>query len=750
MNLDSAVQTFLAESRELLDNMEEQLLQLETNPDSGGDIDAIFRAAHTIKGSAGLFGFDDVVRFTHRVENLLDRLRGKQIGMDADCVALLLTCCDFIRALIEAISTGQPLSLEAKQTWDTLVARLDVHLGVKPSSDSVYGAAVPVAAALAISPEDLSEQNTADYSWHISLRFSQEVLRNGMDPLSFLRYLGTLGDVVHLTAITDALPAADQMDPESCYLGFEIRLRSQADKAQIENVFEFVRDDCQIRILSPRSKHSEYVQLIQELPEDTMRLGEMLIKSGALTKAELDQALTQQHEGGTSEASALSGSPDSQQLGNILIQQGIVTPGVVNAALEKQQQVKEHKSQENRFIRVEADKLDQLINLVGELVIAGAGTHLLAKRAGLGDVLESASTVSRLLEEVRNNALGLRMVQIGATFQRFQRVVRDVSRELGKDIDLVITGGETELDKSVVERIGDPLMHLVRNAMDHGIEPKDARLAAGKPGKARVTLNAYHDSGSIVIEVADDGGGLHQDRILKKARERGLISESQALTESEIFNLIFEPGFSTAQQVSNLSGRGVGMDVVRSNIEALRGTVELLSKQGVGTTVRIRLPLTLAIIDGFLLGVGQNRYVIPLDMVLECVELPEEERKASRGEGHISLRGQVLPYLRVRTLLSLSGQPGLRENIVVVQYGGRKIGLVVDTLFGEFQTVIKPLGKLFGELKGFSGFTILGGGDVALIFDVPALIQKVASREGALPGCGRQPDAPTTDLAVAA
>lgn len=750
MNLDSAVQTFLAESRELLDSMEEQLLQLEANPGSGGDIDAIFRAAHTIKGSAGLFGFDDVVRFTHRVENLLDRLRGKQLGLDTDCVALLLTCCDFIRALIETVSTGQTLSAEAQKTWETLVARLDVHLGVTPAAESTHAGAASAMPASAISPEDLSEQQTADYAWHISLRFGPDVLRNGMDPLSFLRYLGTLGDVIHLTAITDALPAADQMDPESCYLGFEIRLRSQADKAQIENVFEFVREDCQIRILSPRSKHSEYVQLIQELPEDSMRLGEILIKSGALTKAELDQALSQQSEAGQSTEPANAGPADNQQLGDILIQKGIVTPGVVHAALEKQQQVKDHKSQESRFIRVEADKLDQLINLVGELVIAGAGTHLLAKKAGLGDVLESASTVSRLLEEVRNNALGLRMVQIGATFQRFQRVVRDVSRELGKDIDLVITGGETELDKSVVERIGDPLMHLVRNSMDHGIEPKDSRVAAGKPAKAKVTLNAYHDSGSIVIEVSDDGGGLHQDRILKKARERGLISESQVLTESEIFNLIFEAGFSTAQQVSNLSGRGVGMDVVRSNIEALRGTVELLSKQGVGTTVRIRLPLTLAIIDGFLLGVGDNRYVIPLDMVLECVELPEEERKASRGEGHISLRGQVLPYLRVRTLLSLSGQPGFRENIVVVQYGGRKIGLVVDTLFGEFQTVIKPLGELFGELKGFSGFTILGGGDVALIFDVPALIQKVGGREGALPGCGRQPDASTTDMAVAA
>jgi len=275
----------------------------------------------------------------------------------------------------------------------------------------------------------------------------------------------------------------------------------------------------------------------------------------------------------------------------------------------------------------------------------------------------------------------------------------------------------------------DEIMHLVRNAMDHGIEPREARLAKGKSVKARVTLNAYHDSGSIVIEVSDDGGGLNREKILNKARERGLIGESQHLTDADAYRLIFEAGFSTADQVSNLSGRGVGMDVVKRNIEALRGTIELASHESLGTTVRIRLPLTLAIIDGFLVGVGRNRYVIPLDMVLECVELPEAERQACTDEGHVNLRGQVLPYLRVRTLFDLQGQTGSRENIVVVQYGGHKIGLVVDTLLGEFQTVIKPLGTLFSRLKGFSGFTILGTGEVALILDVPSLIRTVTNRE---------------------
>jgi len=728
MDLDAAVQTFVAESRELLAAMEAALLRLEC--DSGGkdDIDAVFRAAHTIKGTAGLFGFDGVVSFAHKVEHLLDRLRDGTMGLEADCIALLLSCCDHIGALVEDAVSGQPLNADLAKKWTALIEQLDGYLD-HPSKAEPKAPQPEASGGAPGQPIQPHEASSAADDWHISLRFDREVLRNGMDPVAFLRHLGTLGDIVHLTTITDALPNVEEMDPEACYLGFEITLKSQADKAAIESGFDFVREDCAVRILPPKSKLSEYLRLIEELPENTMRIGEILVKSGALTQAELERGLRRQHEETAQAPSAEEAGSPARPLGEILVQDGAVNPTLITAALDKQQHVKEQKAQDSRFIRVEADKLDQLINLVGELVIAGAGTHLLAKRAGLGDVLESASTLSRLLEEVRNHALGLRMVQIGGTFQRFQRVVRDVSRESGKDIELIMTGGDTEMDKSVVERIGDPLMHLVRNAMDHGIEPRAARLAKGKPEKAQVTLQAYHDSGSIVIEVSDDGGGLNRDKITKKAHERGLIGESQRLTDAEVYRLIFEPGFSTADHVSKLSGRGVGMDVVRRNIQALRGTIEVASRESVGTTVRVRLPLTLAIIDGLLVGVGPARYVIPLDMVLECVELPEAERQARMEEGHIDLRGQVLPYLRVRTLFRLTGEPGARENLVVVRYGGHKIGLVVDTLLGELQTVIKPLGRLFAGLKGFSGFTILGTGDVALILDVPGLIQTVRSKD---------------------
>ena len=525
----------------------------------------------------------------------------------------------------------------------------------------------------------------------------------------------TIGDIQHTFTLLNAIPPADEMDPESCYLGFEISLKSNADKATIEGVFDFVREDSMIRILPPRSKITEYLRLIDDMPEDVLLVGEMLVRCGTLTQTELETALRLQRG---------DGSEPLRPLGEVLVETQMVSSPVMEAALDKQKQVKEHKSSEANLIRVDADKLDELINLVGELIIAGAGANLIAQRTGAAELLESTATMSRLVEEVRDSALKLRMVQIGGTFNRFQRVVRDVSRELGKDIELVISGAETELDKTVVEKIGDPLTHLVRNSMDHGIESAETRLAHGKPAKGTLKLNAFHDAGSIVIEVSDDGGGLNKQRILKKALERGLISETDNLSDREIYNLIFEAGFSTAETVSNLSGRGVGMDVVRRNIAALRGTVNLDSVEGQSTTVRIRLPLTLAIIDGFLVGVGTSVYVVPLDMVVECIERSAWEN-AGGDSRYINLRGEVLPYLRLREHFEVEGEPARRENVVVVRYGEHKVGLVVDRLLGEFQTVIKPLGKVFNQISGIGGFTILGSGEVALILDVPGLMGQV-------------------------
>ncbi len=755
MNLDQAKQTFVIEARELLQSMEESLLSLEAAPDDKDTVDALFRSVHTIKGSGGIFGFDPIVAFAHVVEGVLGEMRNGKAAAGYDLVALLLSCGDHLGALVDCVAErGADPDEELLARGDALLEQLHGYTSPGRDSGKARAAGGMPARRRAKTAAATGGGKVKNDNWHISLRFGRDVLRNGMDPLSFLRYLGTLGEVVNMNTLFDAMPDAAQMDPESCYLGLEVDFKSGADKETISNVFEFVRDDCKVRILPPRSRVSEYIELINALPEDKARLGELLVSSGALTQEELDEGLQiQRCPAGISTAecgyktegncdgqrcpadSSVScgfqelqqNPPPRQPLGKILVEEGMVQREIVDSAIEKQKQTREGKLYERKYIRVQADKLDALINMVGELVIASAGASLLAQRAGDATLQEAASMVSHLVDEIRGGALQLRMVPIGETFSRFRRTVHDLSHELNKDIELVIGGAETELDKSMIERIGDPLMHLVRNAIGHGIEPADRRKALGKPEKGTVRLNAYHDSGSIVIEVSDDGAGLDREKILKRALERGLVAPDQQLNDKEIHNLIFEPGFSTAEKVTNLSGRGVGMDVVRRSVEALRGTAEIESREGAGTTVSIRLPLTLAIIDGFLMGVGGAFYVVPLDMVVECVEL--DEKRAARDRNYIDLRGEVLPFLRLREQFREAGKASRRESIVVVQYAGRKAGLVVDRLMGEFQTVIRPLGKIFSNLQGVSGTTILGSGEVALILDVPSLIQQVAGME---------------------
>ena len=701
MNMDDALATFFAESRELLEQMETSLLGIGQENDTTETVGAIFRAAHTIKGSAGLFGLDDVVSFTHVVESVLDVVRDGRLAIDEPMVTLLLACGDHIGALLDALETNPGQRDESLiERGAPLTAQLRAYLGT-----GLVTADEPQAPFERMGGINPCEKDL----WHISVRFGADVLRNGMDPLSFIRYLGTLGTVTGIVTLTDALPAAEAMDPESNYLGFQIAFRSQAEKAAIEGVFDFVLDDCTLNILPPNSRTGDYIELIRSMPEESARLGEMLVRCGSLTAKELATALLVQEQR----------HPEIIPIGSILVEQGSVAAPVVAAALEKQKRVKENKAQESQSIRIDAEKLDQLINMIGELIIASAGANVIARKSRNIELQECHSTLSGLVERVRDSALQLRMVKIGATFNRFQRVVHDVSREIGKDIVLVVNGEDTELDKTVVEKIGDPLTHLVRNAMDHGIDSAELRAKRGKPAQGTVSLNAYHDSGSIVIEVSDDGGGLDREKILAKALERGLIEPGRVLTEAETCALIFEPGFSTAEQVTNLSGRGVGMDVVKRNIVALRGTVDIASQPGVGTTVTVRLPLTLAIINGFQVGVGKSVFVVPLDMVDECVEFTSDS-----GHDYTDLRGQVLPFIRLRELFEVPGAAGTRQNIVVVKHAGQKFGLVVDTLMGEAQTVIKPLSRMFSQVKGISGSSILGSGDVALILDVPALMEE--------------------------
>lgn len=703
---DGLMATLLVECRELHQALEAGLLELERRPQDAEALNGIFRAVHTIKGSAGLFDLERMVRFAHGMESVLVVLRDGGLVPQPELLALLLAASDALGLMIHRIIGEQAvLTPEEEIQAENIERWLGEQLGRNPL-------VLPQPPSAAVEREEPAKMDC----WHISLRFGSETFRHGFDPLAILAYLQTLGRLVNVNCLTEHIPALTALDPESCHWSFELGLHTDVPRSRLVEAVEFVRDDCKVVILPPDSQLPAYVEFIRSMPDEEWRLGEILVASGVITEEELQQALREQQ----------SNSEDYRPLGELVQQQTGVAPGLVDAALNKQTQAREALVRDGKSVRVQADKLDRLIDLVGELVIAGANAAVVAERSGNTDMLEAAARIAELVEAIRDDALRLRMVEIGEVFNRFPRIVRDVSRELGKDIELVISGGETELDKTMVEKIGDPLTHLIRNAIDHGIEAVPARLDQQKPARGTVRLDARHEGGAIVIDVSDDGGGLRTADILDKARSRGLVPANAVMSEAEIHQLIFEPGFSTAAQVTNLSGRGVGMDVVKRSIEALRGSVEIISRQGAGCTFRIRLPLTLAIIDGFLVAVGQAQFVIPLDQVRECLELPAGWQRS----GYLDLRQETLPLIDLHELFAIEGQ-SRRHSVVVVQAGNNKAGLVVDSLLGEQQTVIKPLGRLFRSLDVISGSTILGSGDVALILDVAALVNTAARLEGA-------------------
>jgi len=715
MNLDGALQTFFAEAEDLLNSMEAALLRLDEGDKDMETINEIFRAAHTIKGSAGLFGLDDIVSFTHIVENVLDRARDEKIIITSDLLSIFLPCRDHIANLVENAMHNRANDAQCLAQGKALLDSLQPWLEI--------AAQPPVANALVVAP--ISRQNdgadTDHEAWHISVRLGPDLLRNGMDPLSILRYLRTLGEITHIATIADHLPEFNDYDPERLYLGFEITLMSNASQQQIEDAFMFVRDDSELRLIPPRSNTEAYVNLIKSLPENTQRLGEILVKSHAISFHELEAALaTQKHQAKSSGAVGM--------LGDILIEEQAIPPEIVNAALDKQKKVSEKKaSGENRFIRVDAERLDILINLIGELVINRQRVDLLSSKMGNPTLIEAVTSMGNFTEAIRDAALTLRMVPIGDTFQKFKRVVRDTAKSIGKEIELEIEGAETELDRSMVEKLNDPLMHIVRNAMDHGIESVAVRQTRDKPDSGTIKLTARHDAGNIVIGIHDDGGGLDVEKIRKKAIANGILEEGMHLSRQELFQLIFHPGLSTAEQVTNLSGRGVGMDVVKRNIEALQGGIEIESELGVGTSFSIRLPLTLAIIDGFHVTAGHIDFIVPQNTILECVDL--NSLSHVQGQNCVNLRGEQVPYIRLREIFSLQPKDHSREKIVVVQFGEKRAGIVVDELHGEIQTVVKPMGPIFQALKGIGGSSLLGTGAVSLILDVQQLIGFAINRE---------------------
>ncbi|WP_374586396.1 chemotaxis protein CheA [Pseudoduganella sp.] len=685
MDLDEGLQAFVTEAGELLAEMEAGLLHLGDPAAREESVNAIFRAAHTIKGTAGLFALDYIVLFTHAVESVLEEVRNGALPLDQELVALLLECADQIAAMVRDVERGG--RGDFGERCAPQLAALHAYLAPAPGLADLLPDS-PLA------PAPITEAVAETGRWLVSLEFGRDVFRQGMDPAAFIAYLGRLGEIVALATVADGLPPPELMDPHSCYLGFEIVLETGAGADDIARVFEFLHDQCTLRLLPPGSRGEDYQQLADTLPLHSAAIAHVLQASGLGTVTPAARPAAPAAVPPAASAGAAPGGP--------------LAPGRVA---------------ESRTIRVDADRLGQLINLVGELIIASARTQMLASRFKDAALQDSSSALGELVEQVRDSALQLRMVKIGATFNRFQRVVHDVAREIGKDIRLVLGGEEVELDKTMVERIGEPLTHLVRNAIDHGIEPAELRRQRGKPLQGTVSLNAYHDSGSIVIEVGDDGGGLQRERIIACAVEHGLLQPEHTPADSELFALIFEPGFSTAGQVTSLSGRGVGMDVVKRHIEALRGSIAIDSEAGRGTTVRVRLPLTLAIMDCMLVTVGASRFAIPLGTIEECVEYEPDGQR-----GFVDLRGDVLPTVPLRALFRLQGAAPRRESVLVVRHAGQRAGLVVDSLQGQCQAVIKPLSPVFSGIACLSGSTVLGSGDVALILDVPALLKQLQAR----------------------
>ena len=642
---DKHKQAFQEEAREILVELESCLLELNESHKDNDLVGRVFRALHTIKGSGSMFGFDELAAFTHDLENAFDEVRNGRLEVTSELIDLSLSALDQIRVMLEG-NAGQDAANLIKSS--EILAKLQQLTGIADSQ-------IPVPASTAVQDAP-STSNEVAQEWHIRFSPGPDLMRNGADPLLLLRELKQMGDL-RVTANMGLIPPIAEMDPERCYVSWDMVLTTSATCEAIRDVFIFVEDCCELTVDLVSSKVEECVALAP-------------------------QALEEQRSGFGRRADDRESS-----------------------------------------IRVPAAKLDELVNLVGELVTVQARMSELAARRDDPDVLAVSEEIERLTSSLRENSMSIRMLPIRATFERFRRLVHDLARDLHKDVELTIEGAETELDKTVIDQLNDPLMHLIRNSMDHGIESPEARVAVGKRPTATIHLCARHSGANVLISVADDGGGINASAVRERAIQRGLISPDAAITEAEVFALILEAGFSTAAQVTDVSGRGVGMDVVRQRVEALRGTVDIASKPGAGTSVTLRLPLTMAIIDGLLVRVGEAYFVLPLANTLECIELTRQDIQKANGKHLANVRGEIIPYICLREQFEIKSERPEREQIMIAETEHGRYGFVVDQVIGDHQTVIKNLGRFYRHVQIISGATILGNGIVALILDPHRLVQ---------------------------
>ena len=681
---------FFEEATELADGMEATLLSMDLADVEVEDLHTLFRAAHSIKGNAATFGFPEVAAFTHKLESTLEPVRQGSRPMTPDLRELLLQGVDLIRSHLHHARRGEALPLKEQQSQTVLIAKLQEDGGAPLST-----LAAPVTAAKAEAPKGARG---------FSIRFEapRDAFRRGVNLERLFRDLGRLGTLQTWPDLK-RIPPLEQLDPEDCHLAWDIRLETTHPQADVDEVFEFVAEGDNLRI-QPLT------------PEGAVpNLGEILQAEAGVSPADIREALSQQ-----------------KRLGELLVDMGKVQPEVVTKALDQQQ--KKKNLAEASTVRVATEKIDRLVNLVGELVITQAMLAQASQQSNTmqGEEMMSAALLQldRQTRELQERVMGIRIVPVEMVFSRFPRMVHELGKQLGKDVELLMEGQATELDKTFIEMLVDPLTHLVRNAVDHGMETKEERRMTGKPAMGSISLVASSRGGHIHIEVKDDGKGLNRDRILRKALDRGLIAPGSRPSDEELNLLIFEPGFSTVEQVSDLSGRGVGMDVVRQNVRALGGRIEVESETGKGTLIRLVLPLTLAILDGLTVRVGDETYVFPLASVLESFQRQTADVQTVKGDREvISLRGEFIPVVRLQNLLAVGSNPDASERtlLVLVESEGRRAAMAVDELLGQQQVVIKSLETHYKRVEGISGATILGDGRVALILDVPGLMRQEAA-----------------------
>ena len=697
--IETLAATFREEAFEILTELETSLLELNAAPDNMELIDRIFRALHTIKGSGGMAGLTDVAAFAHEIETIFVGVRSGEIVVTTELINLTLQSSDQLKKMIE--TTGSTLKKHRNKV-DGLVSALRLFNNAPPTRDGAETV-----------QEELPPQSEDDMAtYRIRFQLTPDIFALGVNPLYLLRELKALGDC-QVVAQVEAIPDLDTFDAESCYLWWDVILTTNQGRNAIEDVFIFVSDSCQLQI---EVVEAEWIER-----SDDKRLGEILMERGDISSEDLVAVLA-----------------EHKRIGEILVAKKLASAGEVAAALLEQGQVKsQREARQNRealnSVRVKSEKLDALVNLIGELVTVQARLSQLVGSVESADLMTVSEELERLTWDLRDQVLTIRMLPIGATFNKFKRLVHDLSQELGKNVQIVTDGAETELDKTVIERLNDPLLHLIRNAVDHGIEAPEVRRQKNKPEVGTVWLSAAHVGASVLIVVRDDGQGIDRAAVRRKAESVGLLAIGAEISDRDLLRLTLAPGFSTAREITEVSGRGVGMDVVKRAIDGLRGELEITSKAGEGTTFTIKLPLTLAIIDGLLVQIGGESYILPLTAVVECLELRSSQTAGSL-RNIVNVRDKIIPYVRLRDEFSVAGEPPEIEQVVVADIGGEQLGFVVDTVIGEHQTVIKNLGSLYHDVKGISGATILGDGRVALILDPPALQQLALTRERAAIG----------------